>query len=189
MSVYKLYRKQHLPVSLESAWAFFSSPKNLNKITPPNMNFKILAGTNEGMYAGQIIRYKINPIANIPISWVTEKATANDPFANPKRRSIRQFLQDKGVEFAAGATVISGNPNASSIIIRNTREQLDKVETIFAKLRKEKAPRQLHIVVEYIEVEAKLYHDWMFENRITGDGTPLRRQAQEWLENDQATLV
>ncbi len=78
MKVYKLYRKQLLPVSLERAWAYFSSPKNLNEITPPDMNFQILSGADEAMYTGQIIQYKINPIANIPLSWVTEITHCED---------------------------------------------------------------------------------------------------------------
>ncbi len=72
MKVYQLRKKQILNTSLEEAWAFFSTPKNLNEITPADMNFKILDGSDESMFAGQIIRYKINPIANIPLSWVTE---------------------------------------------------------------------------------------------------------------------
>jgi ligand-binding SRPBCC domain-containing protein len=72
MKVYNLYRKQILKVTLEEAWDFFSTPKNLDEITPDDMSFQILEGSNESMFAGQIIRYKIKPVANIPLSWVTE---------------------------------------------------------------------------------------------------------------------
>ena len=72
MKVYQLHKKLILDSSLKEAWDFFSTPKNLNEITPPDMNFKILEESDEPMFAGQIIRYKINPIANIPLSWVTE---------------------------------------------------------------------------------------------------------------------
>ncbi len=34
--------EQQLPISLEKAWEFFSSPANLSLITPPEMEFKIL---------------------------------------------------------------------------------------------------------------------------------------------------
>ena len=33
---------QLLPISISEAWSFFSSPENLSKITPPEMDFKIL---------------------------------------------------------------------------------------------------------------------------------------------------
>jgi len=35
----KLVRTQVLPIDIETAWKFFSSPKNLNEITPEDMTF------------------------------------------------------------------------------------------------------------------------------------------------------
>ncbi len=49
--------------------------------------------------------------------------------------------------------------------------------------------KQVNIIVEYIEVEGSLYHDWMFSNRLNGDGTALRKQAQEWVRSDVATII
>jgi len=72
MSVYKLERKQLLPISLEEAWSFFSDPKNLVKITPSYMDFRIIHGAESQMYAGQIIEYRVKPMLGIPITWVTE---------------------------------------------------------------------------------------------------------------------
>lgn len=57
---------------MEEAWDFFSKPENLNEITPEDMSFQILSGAGERTYAGQIIRYRIKPLLNIPTSWVTE---------------------------------------------------------------------------------------------------------------------
>ncbi|MEL6863625.1 MAG: SRPBCC family protein [Bacteroidota bacterium] len=72
MKVYKLRTEQLLPISLEEAWDFFSTPKNLDAITPPDMSFQILSGADERMYSGQLITYKIRPLFNIPMNWVTE---------------------------------------------------------------------------------------------------------------------
>ena len=72
MKVYKLRTEQTLPISLDEAWDFFSTPKNLNEITPPDMSFEILSGADERMYSGQLITYKIRPLLNIPMTWVTE---------------------------------------------------------------------------------------------------------------------
>jgi hypothetical protein len=37
------FKTEHLlPISIEMAWSFFSSAKNLALITPPEMEFKIL---------------------------------------------------------------------------------------------------------------------------------------------------
>lgn len=52
---------------------FFSSPANLNKITPPSLAFKIRHHhENQKMYAGQLITYTIRPFWNISYEWVTE---------------------------------------------------------------------------------------------------------------------
>jgi ligand-binding SRPBCC domain-containing protein len=68
----RIVAEQFLPISLEKAWDFFSSPKNLNEITPPEMTFKILNELPEKMYEGMMISYKISPMFNIPLDWVTE---------------------------------------------------------------------------------------------------------------------
>ena len=71
--VYAIKVNQQLPISLELAWDFFSSPKNLKEITPGNLGFNIISQhQGEKMYPGQIIEYKISPILNIPIYWMTE---------------------------------------------------------------------------------------------------------------------
>jgi len=72
MKLFRLETVQNLPISIASAWDFFSDPKNLKEITPPYMGFDILSGGNETMYPGQIIQYKVTPIAKIPMRWVTE---------------------------------------------------------------------------------------------------------------------
>jgi ligand-binding SRPBCC domain-containing protein len=73
MKIYTLAKTQNLPISLEEAWDFFSSPKNLKEITPPYMGFVITSDLGDGkMYSGQIISYKVTPLLNIPMTWVTE---------------------------------------------------------------------------------------------------------------------
>ena len=50
-----------------------SSPKNLQAITPKSMLFKITSDNkDEKMYPGMIISYKVAPVLNIPMTWVTE---------------------------------------------------------------------------------------------------------------------
>jgi ligand-binding SRPBCC domain-containing protein len=73
MAIYKLEKTQVLPIGLDEAWNFFSSPKNLKNITPDYMGFKILSDLGDGkMYPGQIIRYIVKPILGIPLHWTTE---------------------------------------------------------------------------------------------------------------------
>jgi ligand-binding SRPBCC domain-containing protein len=71
--VYSLKTIQHIPVSLEEAWDFFSSPANLKEITPSNLGFQIISQHHgDKMYAGQIIEYKVSPVMGIPLYWMTE---------------------------------------------------------------------------------------------------------------------
>lgn len=72
MAIKVLRSEQFLPISLEKAWDFFSSPKNLNEITPADITFKILSDLPEKMYPGLIINYKVAPVLNIPLAWTTE---------------------------------------------------------------------------------------------------------------------
>jgi ligand-binding SRPBCC domain-containing protein len=81
MKVYTIYREQFLPITLEEAWSFFSSPDNLRKITPPHMGFNILSISGGGrMYAGQIIRYKVKVLPMMAMHWVTEITHVREPF-------------------------------------------------------------------------------------------------------------
>lgn len=71
----KIYTKrclQKLPISLEEAWEFFSSPQNLKVITPDYMGFIIESGADRPMYPGQIIQYTVSPVMGIKTKWVTE---------------------------------------------------------------------------------------------------------------------
>jgi ligand-binding SRPBCC domain-containing protein len=68
----KLVQEQFLPISIEKAWDFFATPKNLNEVTPKDMVFKIMGDIPEKMYQGMFIRYKITPMLNIQLDWCTE---------------------------------------------------------------------------------------------------------------------
>ncbi len=78
MKVYKLEQKQKFPISLDRCWIFFSDPKNLQKITPPEMDFEIKSDLPEKIYAGQIIMYRIKLLPGIKITWVTEISHVSD---------------------------------------------------------------------------------------------------------------
>lgn len=65
--------QQILPISCAEAWTFFSSPKNLSKITPPEMDFKILTKIPDtAIYDGMTIDYKVKPLLGIPVRWQTK---------------------------------------------------------------------------------------------------------------------
>lgn len=80
MKTYSLKLKQNLPISLEQAWDFFSSPLNLAKITPAEMRFVVTSDytADTKMYAGMIITYKISPLFGIKMNWMTEITHVQD---------------------------------------------------------------------------------------------------------------
>jgi ligand-binding SRPBCC domain-containing protein len=78
MKVYKKETVQHINASIEECWTFFSSPKNLQKITPETMGFQITDYDGKNMYAGQIIQYKVSPLAGLKLSWTTEITFVKD---------------------------------------------------------------------------------------------------------------
>ena len=78
MKIYTLHEKQNLPISIEKAWAFLSSPKNLKIITPDYMSFDILSGAEKPMFPGQIIQYIVTPVLGIKTKWVTEITHVKD---------------------------------------------------------------------------------------------------------------
>jgi len=67
-----LEQTQDLPISLEEAWDFFSTPRNLDEITPSDLGFKIQHLPDEFMYQGQIITYRVMIFPGIWMPWVTE---------------------------------------------------------------------------------------------------------------------
>ncbi|MEP7264509.1 MAG: SRPBCC family protein [Bacteroidota bacterium] len=74
-----LVQEQFLPISIEEAWDFFSHPNNLNAITPPHMLFNLLTELPDKMYEGLEIKYKVAPVLNIPLTWITKITLLNEP--------------------------------------------------------------------------------------------------------------
>jgi ligand-binding SRPBCC domain-containing protein len=81
MAKYVLEREQFLPISLEEAWKFFSTPRNLAVITPPEMGFVIRKPFDDkDAYAGQRITYTVKPVFGIPLTWVTLIENVEAPY-------------------------------------------------------------------------------------------------------------
>jgi ligand-binding SRPBCC domain-containing protein len=87
MPVYRLERTQVVPLAIEQCWRFFSDPRNLEKITPPELNFVVRSELPPEIYAGLLIEYTVPPLAGIPLTWVTEivQVTAPHYFADEQR--------------------------------------------------------------------------------------------------------
>jgi uncharacterized protein len=65
-----LVAEQYLPYSRDQVFAFFMNAYNLEKITPPTLNFKIEKISTEKIGQGTLIDYKLK-IHGVPASWQT----------------------------------------------------------------------------------------------------------------------
>jgi len=74
VAIHSITAHQTIPASLEAVWAFFSSAKNLQAITPAYMRFQILNETDlpPEIYPGLVIRYRVSPVLRVPLFWMTE---------------------------------------------------------------------------------------------------------------------
>jgi ligand-binding SRPBCC domain-containing protein len=81
MPAFILKSVQKIPASIEEVWAFFSTPANLNEITPGNIGFRLLSGDQQtALYEGQVFEYKVSPMLRIPLYWKTEISKVNAPY-------------------------------------------------------------------------------------------------------------
>jgi ligand-binding SRPBCC domain-containing protein len=76
--IHYLQREQVVPGAVKDVWEFFCDPLNLNTITPPDMNFEIVAGGKEEMYPGQMIEYRVEFIRGLRSLWLTEITHVRD---------------------------------------------------------------------------------------------------------------
>lgn len=72
MTIHTLEQSQMLPITMEQAWGFFSSPRNLDAITPEDLGFEIRYIAGDRMYEGQIITYRVRIAPGVKVAWVTE---------------------------------------------------------------------------------------------------------------------
>ncbi|HQV64402.1 MAG TPA: SRPBCC family protein [Anaerolineales bacterium] len=93
MTIHYLHREQVIPAPLEILWKYFSEPKNLNLITPPDMNFEIITGGDVEMYEGQIIEYRVEFLQGVKSLWLTEIAHVreNEYFVDEQRVGPYRF--------------------------------------------------------------------------------------------------
>lgn len=73
MPIHTLTSKQIITATREQAWAFFSNPRNLARITPPEMVFEITTpDLPPHIRPGLMIAYRVRPMFGIPMTWLSE---------------------------------------------------------------------------------------------------------------------
>lgn len=80
MHIYRLHACQILPIDIDRAWSFFSDPRNLQQITPDDLNFAIHTSVPDLIHAGLFIGYRLQVAPGVAVSWWTEIKHVNAPY-------------------------------------------------------------------------------------------------------------
>ncbi|KAA5534447.1 SRPBCC family protein [Taibaiella lutea] len=65
-----LKRETLISADIHAAWAFFSNPENLAKLSPEYLHFQIIhCPETKEVYTGMKIEYKVSPLMKIPMKW------------------------------------------------------------------------------------------------------------------------
>ena len=70
MQTHVLERTQTIPLSLAETFDFFADARNLERITPPALRFKVLTPAPIKMEAGALIDYQLS-LFGVPFKWRT----------------------------------------------------------------------------------------------------------------------
>lgn len=107
MTIHEFKTELWLPVDRESVFEFFADARNLEAITPPWLNFKILTPMPLTMRTGVRIDYRLC-IHGIPISWLTRISAWEPPFRfvdEQLRGPYRQWIHEHTFEPQHGGTL------------------------------------------------------------------------------------
>jgi ligand-binding SRPBCC domain-containing protein len=89
---YLLRAESFVPRPLDEVFAFFSDAANLERLTPPWLNFEILTPLPIDMQCGRLIDYALR-IHGVPVRWQSEITAWNPPhdFADHSRRGPYKY--------------------------------------------------------------------------------------------------
>ncbi len=128
--------------------------------------------------------------------WLKQGPTtpSSDPFAPPsqtgegKRITPEKKLASMGIIPGEDGASVVFNEAISTLVLRGT-EKHHKILNDALENFTSNSESQLHVIVEFIEVEHLDFSDWLLDNRLSGDATELRKQVQEWLHEKRGTIL
>lgn len=70
--MYTLHKEIEVEASLDKVWEFISHPQNLDRITPDDMEFRIVTEVPDQMFNGLLVEYRVRiPLMGWQV-WVSE---------------------------------------------------------------------------------------------------------------------
>jgi ligand-binding SRPBCC domain-containing protein len=111
MRTYQLQTSLWLPQPRQRILAFFSDPKNLERITPPWLRFEILTPTELAVDRGTRIAYRLR-IRGLPIRWQSEIINWEPPtrFVDQQTRGpYRLWVHEHTFSEHEGGTIAGDN--------------------------------------------------------------------------------
>jgi ligand-binding SRPBCC domain-containing protein len=144
VTVHRFEMEQWLPRPRTEVFPFFADAANLQAITPPWLDFKVVTPGPVTMRPGALIDYRLK-LRGIPIGWRTEISVWEPPFRFVDRQlkgPYRQWIHEHTFEEKDGGTLcrdqvdyaVLGGALVNRFFVRRD------VETIFA-YRREKLDR------------------------------------------------
>lgn len=79
MAEHILKRRQIIERPRDEVFEFFADASNLEEITPPELNFRIITEQPIDIKQGALIDYQLS-LRGIPLTWKTEITTWNPPY-------------------------------------------------------------------------------------------------------------
>ena len=111
MKTYQLQTSLWLPRAREEIFAFFSDPRNLEKITSPWLHFKILGPTKVAVGRGTRIDYRLR-VRRLPIRWQSEITVWEPPvrFVDQQTRGpYKVWVHEHTFSESEGGTIAGDN--------------------------------------------------------------------------------
>ena len=109
MKTHRLHSEIWLPKPLDEVFSFFSDARNLQKITPPWLDFRVTTPGEIVMREGALIDYKLK-VRGVPLRWRSE-ITAWEPhgrFVDSQLRGpYRSWVHEHRFEEKDGGTLVT----------------------------------------------------------------------------------
>ena len=108
MRTYRLETQLWLPRPPSEIFAFFSNPRNLQRITPPWLNFEILWPEGIEIQKGTLLDFRLK-IRGFPVNWRSRIAAWHPPcrFVDEQTRGpYTSWIHEHTFEGQSGGTIV-----------------------------------------------------------------------------------